>query len=148
MERKCENCEYYEIEPDQQPGVEIGYCHRFPPVWAPEAETEEHEACCYTRVIHFMWCGEFKPRDSEENTKLEIVSKAKDKFIIDIGLSVRARNGLRSIGVVTVGQLTKLTVKDFFNIRNFGQKSINEIKEKLDSMGLSLSPSEYDDDVF
>jgi DNA-directed RNA polymerase subunit alpha len=59
--------------------------------------------------------------------------------IEDMDLSVRSYNCLKREGVATVGELVDKTEQDLLDIRNFGQKSIEEVKQKLAEMGLSLA---------
>ena len=59
--------------------------------------------------------------------------------IEDMDLSVRSYNCLKREGVATVGELVTKTEQDLLDIRNFGQKSIDEVKGKLVEMGLSLA---------
>jgi DNA-directed RNA polymerase subunit alpha len=59
--------------------------------------------------------------------------------IEDLDLSVRSYNCLKREGVATVGELVQKTEQDLLDIRNFGQKSIEEVKSKLVEMGLSLA---------
>lgn len=61
-----------------------------------------------------------------------------DKRIDDLDLSVRSFNCLKRAGIHSVGQLLAYSENDLLNIRNFGVKSIEEVKDKLTSMGLSL----------
>lgn len=61
-----------------------------------------------------------------------------DKQIEDLDLSVRSYNCLKRAGIHSVRQLVEFSENDLLNIRNFGVKSIEEVKEKLESMGLSL----------
>jgi DNA-directed RNA polymerase subunit alpha len=61
-----------------------------------------------------------------------------DTPIGDLHLSVRAYNCLMRQGVSTVGQLVECTENDLMNVRNFGAKSIEEVKDKLVEMGLGL----------
>ena len=56
----------------------------------------------------------------------------------EIELSVRAANCLNNANFTTVGQLAMKTEAEMFKYRNFGKKSLNEIKEKLTSLGLGL----------
>lgn len=58
--------------------------------------------------------------------------------IEEMDFSVRSYNCLKREGVTTVGQLVEKTEQDLLDIRNFGQKSIDEVKLKLAEMGLSL----------
>jgi len=59
--------------------------------------------------------------------------------IEDLDLSVRSYNCLKREGVGSVGELVRKTEQDLLEIRNFGSKSIDEVKEKLAELGLSLS---------
>ncbi len=58
--------------------------------------------------------------------------------IEELNLSVRSYNCLKKNGIDTVEQLINRSEKDLLKIRNFGHKSMEEIKEKLEKMGLSL----------
>ena len=60
-----------------------------------------------------------------------------DKQIEDLDLSVRSYNCLKRAGIHSVRQLVEFSENDLLNIRNFGVKSIEEVKDKL-SMGLDL----------
>jgi DNA-directed RNA polymerase subunit alpha len=66
--------------------------------------------------------------------------------IDDLDLTVRSYNCLKREGVHTVGELVSRTESDLLDIRNFGQKSIDEVKVKLHQLGLSLkdSPPSFD----
>ncbi|HWB73112.1 MAG TPA: DNA-directed RNA polymerase subunit alpha [Egibacteraceae bacterium] len=63
--------------------------------------------------------------------------------IEDMDLSVRSYNCLKREGVSTVGELVQKSEQDLLDIRNFGQKSIEEVKQKLAEMGLSLADYGY-----
>jgi DNA-directed RNA polymerase subunit alpha len=56
-----------------------------------------------------------------------------------LDLSVRAMNCLRRSGINTVGELVSLGDKELLSLRNFGQKSRQEVEEKLQSMGLNFA---------
>jgi DNA-directed RNA polymerase subunit alpha len=58
--------------------------------------------------------------------------------IEELQLSVRSYNCLKREGVNTVGELTQKSEAELTDIRNFGLKSIEEVKAKLEDMGLSL----------
>ena len=64
--------------------------------------------------------------------------------IDDLDLTVRSYNCLKREGVHTVGELVSRTESDLLDIRNFGQKSIDEVKVKLHQLGLSLKDSPAD----
>src|SRR5450756_1919450 len=61
-----------------------------------------------------------------------------DTPIEELDLSVRSFNCLKRQGVNTIGQLAECTEADLLNIRNFGAKSIEEVKDKLQQMALGL----------
>ncbi len=72
---------------------------------------------------------------SEENVKLK---KLLNMSVNEIELSVRAANCLNNANITTVGQLAQKTEAEMLKYRNFGKKSLNEIKEKLQQLGLGL----------
>lgn len=57
-----------------------------------------------------------------------------------LNLSVRTMNCLRRAGIATMGELISRGEKELMALRNFGQKSRQEIEERLNDLGLSLSP--------
>lgn len=63
-----------------------------------------------------------------------------DLPIEDLDLSERPRNCLKRAQINTVGELLTKNEDDLLNITNFGQKSLDEVKEKLDERGLMLRP--------
>jgi len=65
--------------------------------------------------------------------------------IEDLNLSMRAYNCLRRSGLMTVGQVLEKSEEELLSLRNFGRKSYDELKEKLDEMG--LLPVERPEDV-
>ena len=77
--------------------------------------------------------------------------------IEDLDLSVRSYNCLKREGINTVSELVALSEAQLMNIRNFGQKSVFEVRDKLTEMGLSLKDAvpgfdgaqfySYEDDV-
>jgi DNA-directed RNA polymerase subunit alpha len=66
-----------------------------------------------------------------------------NKPIEDLDLTVRSYNCLKREGVTTVGELTEQSEDDLLEIRNFGQKSIDEVKAKLTELGLGLKKKEF-----
>jgi DNA-directed RNA polymerase subunit alpha len=62
--------------------------------------------------------------------------------IEDMDFTVRSYNCLKREGVSTIGDLVQKTEDDLLEIRNFGQKSIDEVKAKLEELGLSLKRKE------
>ncbi|NLF03582.1 MAG: DNA-directed RNA polymerase subunit alpha, partial [Actinomycetales bacterium] len=68
----------------------------------------------------------------------------------DLQLTIRAYNCLKREGIHTVGELVARSEQDLLDIRNFGAKSITEVKEKLVQLGLSLkdSPADFDPSAY
>ncbi len=60
----------------------------------------------------------------------------------ELGLSVRTIGCLRRAGIATVGEIISKGEKELLSLRNFGQKSKQELEERLNAMGLSLAPKE------
>src|SRR5258706_8329865 len=77
-------------------------------------------------------------KQDEEKTKLK---KLLNMSVNEIELSVRAANCLNNANITTVGQLGMKTEQEMLKYRNFGKKSLNEIKDKLQALGLSLGMS-------
>ena len=61
----------------------------------------------------------------------------------ELELSVRSSNCLKNANIRTIGELTKKTEDDITKTRNFGKKSLTEIKEKLQEWGLTLGMTDY-----
>jgi len=78
---------------------------------------------------------EEQPQQSQENQKLK---KLLNMSVNEIELSVRAANCLNNANITTVGQLAQKSEGEMLKYRNFGKKSLNEIKDKLHQLGLSL----------
>ena len=83
--------------------------------------------------------------EEEETTFPEEVedtsSKVLDMTIEDLDLSVRSFNCLKRANINTVADLTAKTEDDMMKVRNLGRKSLEEVKKKLEDLGLSLMES-------
>jgi DNA-directed RNA polymerase subunit alpha len=73
--------------------------------------------------------GEEKPQIKNENL---------NRSVEELELSVRSYNCLKNANIQTIGELVQKTEAEMLKTKNFGRKSLNEIKEILASMGLSL----------
>lgn len=73
----------------------------------------------------------------EENVH-EFNKKAVNMSIEDLDLTVRSYNCLKRAGISTVEELTQKTEDDMAHVRNLGKKSLKEVKEKLNELGLSF----------
>jgi DNA-directed RNA polymerase subunit alpha len=78
---------------------------------------------------------EVADRQDDDKSKLK---KLLGMSVNEIELSVRAANCLNNANITTVGQLAMKSEQEMLKYRNFGKKSLNEIKDKLQALGLSL----------
>ena len=69
--------------------------------------------------------------DDNQNRKLEMT-------IDELDLSVRSYNCLKRAGLNTVAELAAKSEEDMMKVRNLGRKSLKEIKEKLEALGLGF----------
>ena len=68
--------------------------------------------------------------------------KALEMTIEELELSVRSFNCLKRAAINTVEELTQKSEDDMMKVRNLGKKSLDEVKAKLEELGLSLRPSD------
>ena len=66
-----------------------------------------------------------------------------DTPVEELELSVRSSNCLRNANIRTIGDLTKKTEEEITKTRNFGKKSLQEIRDKLQARGLDLGMKDY-----
>ena len=76
--------------------------------------------------------------EKEEDQK----EKALEMTIEELELSVRSFNCLKRAAINTVEELTQKTEDDMMKVRNLGKKSLDEVKHKLEELGLGLKPSD------
>lgn len=81
---------------------------------------------------------EFEKDEKEKRDENEELKKTLAMSINEIELSVRAANCVAAANIKTIGELVQKTEAEMLKYRNFGKKSLNEIKEILSNMGLSL----------
>lgn len=79
-----------------------------------------------------------KASGGDQDANTAHLRKLLNMSVNEIELSVRAANCLNNANITTVGQLAMKTEAEMLKYRNFGKKSLNEIKEKLVQYGLSL----------
>jgi DNA-directed RNA polymerase subunit alpha len=77
-----------------------------------------------------------------EEVVAEVAPAHTQEPVEKLDLTVRTLNSLKRVGVHTVGDLLQYSVEDLMDIRNFGEKSVDEVKEKIESMGLNLKAKE------
>lgn len=108
----------------------------------PLCELSDEE---YARIVWGI--DNYKPRERGKNGLIWTVEESTQnpklsEDIVILELSVRANNCLRRAGINTVGELVAITEQALYKIRNMGFKSVKEVKEKLEIIGLALKKSE------
>lgn len=92
----------------------------------------------FKQFIDFV--GEIDEIEAEPTTSLVSITgtQAPDARIEELDFSVRTYNCLKKAAILTIGELVQTTENDLMQIRNFGKKSLLEVREKLDKLELSL----------
>ena len=106
-------------------------------VWYP-AEDGPHITDAHYTVHHDGGSPANLRLELGEIVDATVSSPDLDLPIEDLDLSERPNNCLKRAQVNTVGELLTKTEDDLLNITNFGQKSLDEVKAKLDERGLTL----------
>ena len=101
-----------------------------------DASILNHHLDVFDRVSEEAY--EFESQQSEVSEEQNKLRKLLNMSVNEIELSVRAANCLNNANITTVGELAMKTEQEMLKYRNFGKKSLNEIKEKLEALGLSL----------
>jgi DNA-directed RNA polymerase subunit alpha len=96
----------------------------------------KHHLDVFDRVSQESY--EFESQAAEVSEEQNKLRKLLNMSVNEIELSVRAANCLNNANITTVGELAMKTEQEMLKYRNFGKKSLNEIKEKLEALGLSL----------
>ena len=89
---------------------------------------------------------EFEDTETQVDLEREQMVKVLNMSVNEIELSVRAANCLNNANITTVGQLAQKSEAEMLKYRNFGKKSLNEIKAKLAELGLGLG-MKFDDEL-
>ena len=76
--------------------------------------------------------------EGEESDEGEVVNENLNRSIEEMELSVRSYNCLKNANIQTIGELVRKTEAEMLKTKNFGRKSLNEIKEILADMGLTF----------
>ncbi len=95
----------------------------------------------FTIFINFDEDSVGKDEDIDEDE--ERIKAMLETPVEELELSVRSSNCLKNANIKTIGDLTKRTEDDIAKTRNFGKKSLLEIKEKLKDWNLSLGMTDY-----
>ena len=81
---------------------------------------------------------EFESESKEISEEQNRLRKLLNMSVNEIELTVRAANCLNNANITVVGELAMKSEQEMLKYRNFGKKSLNEIKDKLEQLGLSL----------
>lgn len=81
--------------------------------------------------------------DEEVDEEEERIKTILDTPVEELELSVRSSNCLKNANIKTIGDLTRRSEDEIAKTRNFGKKSLLEIKEKLSEWGLGLGMTDY-----
>jgi len=81
---------------------------------------------------------EAEPEEEEEDVEREKLNENLFRPVSDLELSVRSANCLQNAKISLIGELVQKTDAEMLKTKNFGRKSLNEIKAILEDMGLSL----------
>jgi DNA-directed RNA polymerase subunit alpha len=87
--------------------------------------------------INLEETGEIQEAQAEQ-PRSGLANENLDKSVEELELSVRSYNCLKNANIRTIRELVQKTEAEMLKTKNFGRKSLNEIKEILHSMGLSL----------
>ncbi len=79
-----------------------------------------------------------EPKEEKADKATEVVNENLSRSVEELELSVRSYNCLKNANIKTIGELVQKSESEMLKTKNFGRKSLNEIKEILASMGLSL----------
>lgn len=79
-----------------------------------------------------------KDNNPEQDNKEEEIRKLLAKSVEELELSVRSANCLKNARIMTIGDLVQKSESEMLETKNFGRKSLNEIKAILKDMGLSF----------
>ena len=95
-----------------------------------------------TPFVEYVKISQMK--DEERAIRLSIPDEKYNMPVEQLDLSVRTMNCLRRSNITTVGELIGKGTKELLKLRNFGQKSFQEIEDRLANIGLSLNPKTED----
>jgi DNA-directed RNA polymerase subunit alpha len=117
-------------------------------VWTDGSLTPEEAISLGAKILsdHLNLFINLNDKGRHSEILIEKGEPARDKIlemtIEELDLSVRSYNCLKRAGINTVEDLTNKTEDDMMKVRNLGRKSLEEVVQKLEAMGLSLAPTE------
>lgn len=108
----------------------------------PEEAIQEASKILIDSLKLFSGLGEEEPYGGLEAGSDVQMTKLYAMPIEELDLSVRPYNCLKRAAINTVGDLMQRTEEEIVSVKNFGRKSLDEVKEKLTQLGLSLKKKE------
>ena len=117
-------------------------------VWTNKTIKAEEAVSLAAKIMseHLNLFIDLSERAKNTEFMVEKEDSGKEKIlemtIEELDLSVRSYNCLKRAGINTVHDLTEKTQEEMIKVRNLGSKSLEEVLNKIDSLGLSLAPSE------
>lgn len=136
----------FAIEP-MHVGRETSHERLYLEVWTdgtvtPANAISRSAAILLEQLTPFVDYGRVSKIDEEKKALRASISEDVYNMPVEqLDLSVRAMNCLRRSGISTVGELISRGEKELLALRNFGQKSKQEIDERLKALGVSFSPA-------
>lgn len=113
-------------------------------VWTNGAVTPEDAVAYAAKIlkeqlqVFINFVEEDEPAGADERSEAQTFNEALFKRVDELDLSVRSANCLQNAGIEHIWQLVEKTEAEMLKTKNFGRKSLNEIKEILSELGLSL----------
>ncbi len=134
----------FTIEPIHA-GQETNYERLYLEVWtdgtiSPADAISRSAELLMEQLSPFVSYARMSQTKEEEPSGLSMPPELSNMPVEQLDLSVRTLNCLRRGGIATVGEVISKGEKGLTSLRNFGQKSLQEIEERLEGLGLSLTP--------
>jgi DNA-directed RNA polymerase subunit alpha len=113
-------------------------------VWTDGSVLPEDAVACAAKILKeqmnpfINFEEEPEPTEEEEEEKEEKLNENLFRPVSELELSVRSANCLKNANITLIGELVQKTESEMLKTKNFGRKSLNEIKSILEEMGLSL----------
>ena len=109
---------------------------------SPSDALSEAAQVLVERFKVFAELGQTAKRGERVAIAKTVAGKDYDRPIEDLDLSVRAYNCLKRSGITKVGQVLEMSEEDLLAVRNFGQKSLDELNQRLEVLGYKRPQSQ------
>ena len=133
----------YRVE-DTLVGRNMIYDRLIMEIWTNGSYIPEDAIACAAKILKDYWqifINFDEPEEEEKEKQDDKIAKLKevlDKSVNELELSVRSYNCLKNADIKTIRELVLKTESEMLKTKNFGRKSLNEIKEILTEMNLGL----------